>query len=138
MSIEAWMLIRKRDGFIRGVSQCAPSEESLQIAAIDGDEYVPMVRAAQLSASEEARKELEKVIAGQREHIRANSGRWADYESRRITELEERCRVMQEALTVAVKQNSHDMLMTGEEIRACEAALSHPMPDTQAEGGAKC
>jgi hypothetical protein len=29
-----------------------------------------------------------------------------------------------DALEVAVRQNSHDMLMTGEELRACEAALA--------------
>lgn len=29
-----------------------------------------------------------------------------------------------EALEIAVRQSSHDMLMTGEEIRACESALS--------------
>lgn len=29
-----------------------------------------------------------------------------------------------EALRVAVRQNSHDMLMTGEEIRKCESAIA--------------
>ena len=29
-----------------------------------------------------------------------------------------------EAMRLAVRQNSHDMLMTGEEIRACESALA--------------
>lgn len=28
------------------------------------------------------------------------------------------------ALRIAVRQNSHDMLMTGEELRACEAAIA--------------
>lgn len=28
------------------------------------------------------------------------------------------------ALKMAVRQNSHDMLMTGEELRACEAAIA--------------
>jgi hypothetical protein len=28
-----------------------------------------------------------------------------------------------EALKLAVRQNSHDMLMTGEELRKCEAAI---------------
>jgi hypothetical protein len=31
---------------------------------------------------------------------------------------------VREALRLAIRQNSHDMLMTGEEIRQCEAALS--------------
>jgi hypothetical protein len=34
-----------------------------------------------------------------------------------------------EALQLAVRQNSHDMLMTGEELRKCEAAIA------QATGG---
>jgi hypothetical protein len=29
-----------------------------------------------------------------------------------------------EALELAVRQNSHDMVMTGEELRTCEAALA--------------
>lgn len=29
-----------------------------------------------------------------------------------------------EALRIAVRQNSHDMLMTGEELRICESALA--------------
>ena len=29
-----------------------------------------------------------------------------------------------EALKLAVRQNSHDMLMTGEELRVCEAAIA--------------
>jgi hypothetical protein len=29
-----------------------------------------------------------------------------------------------EALKLAVRQNSHDMLMTGEELRKCEAAIA--------------
>lgn len=29
-----------------------------------------------------------------------------------------------EALRIAVRQNSHDMLMTGEELRLCEAAIA--------------
>lgn len=29
-----------------------------------------------------------------------------------------------EALRVAVRQNSHDMLMTGDELRTCEAAIA--------------
>ncbi|MFV0673623.1 hypothetical protein [Variovorax sp. tm] len=32
------------------------------------------------------------------------------------------------ALQLAVRQNSHDMLMTGEELRQCEAALSKAAP----------
>lgn len=32
-----------------------------------------------------------------------------------------------EALQLAVRQNSHDMLMTGEELRQCEAAISRAL-----------
>ena len=31
--------------------------------------------------------------------------------------------LLTEALRIAVRQNSHDMLMTGDELRRCEAAL---------------
>ena len=40
-----------------------------------------------------------------------------------ISELEERCATLTDALRLAVRQNSHDMLMTGDELRQCEAAL---------------
>ena len=35
----------------------------------------------------------------------------------------ERMENMKSALRIAVRQNSHDMLMTGDELRRCEAAL---------------
>ena len=38
-------------------------------------------------------------------------------------ELIERMEKMEAALRIAVWQNSHDMLMTGPELRQCEAAL---------------
>lgn len=40
-----------------------------------------------------------------------------------VSELEERCAVLTNALRLAVRQNSHDMLMTAEELRSCEAIL---------------
>ena len=38
-------------------------------------------------------------------------------------EMIERMEKMEAALRIAVRQNSHDMLMTGSELRQCEAAL---------------
>ena len=38
-------------------------------------------------------------------------------------EMIERMSKMEAALQIAVRQNSHDMLMTGDELRQCEAAL---------------
>lgn len=35
------------------------------------------------------------------------------------------------ALRIAVRQNSHDMLMTGEELRQCEAAIARATGDQQ-------
>jgi hypothetical protein len=35
----------------------------------------------------------------------------------------ERVRVLREALELAVRQNEHDMLMTGDEIRKCRTVL---------------
>ena len=40
-----------------------------------------------------------------------------------ISELEERCATLTDALRLAVRQNSHDMLLTAEELRWCEAIL---------------
>ena len=38
-------------------------------------------------------------------------------------ELIERMGKMEAALKIAMRQNSHDMLMTGDELRQCEAAM---------------
>ena len=38
-------------------------------------------------------------------------------------EMIDRMEKMEAALRIAVQQNSHDMLMTGSELRQCEAAL---------------
>ena len=38
-------------------------------------------------------------------------------------EMIERMEKMEAALRIAVRQNSHDMLMTGDELRQCEAAM---------------
>ena len=38
-------------------------------------------------------------------------------------EMIERMGKMEAALQIAMRQNSHDMLMTGDELRQCEAAL---------------
>ena len=44
---------------------------------------------------------------------------WALEKQARIREVE----AVKRALEVAVRQNEHDMLMTGEELRACRKAL---------------
>ena len=53
--------------------------------------------------------------------------------NRRSGQLVERVKELERALMVAVNQNEHDMLMTGEELRAARAALSKARPNT-AEG----
>lgn len=59
-------------------------------------------------------------------------GGWITYGLMR-TEMEERAANahliasapgLYQALALAVRQNSHDMLMTGDELRACESALA--------------
>lgn len=40
-----------------------------------------------------------------------------------VIEMIERMEKMEAALRIAVRQNSHDMLMTGDELRQCESAL---------------
>jgi hypothetical protein len=55
------------------------------------------------------------------EHLATLEPRWwiqAHYDA--IAQRDE----LLEALRVAVRQNSHGMLMTGEELRACEAAIA--------------
>lgn len=42
----------------------------------------------------------------------------------RVAALNERVRGLENALRIAVTQNEHDMVMTGEELRQCRAALS--------------
>ncbi len=50
------------------------------------------------------------------------TGYWeAAYELRRLHSVNAE---LLEALKLAVRQNSHDMLMTGEELRKCEAAIA--------------
>jgi len=38
----AWMLRKKSSGFVRGISAAKPDEETLQIARMEGDEWVPL------------------------------------------------------------------------------------------------
>lgn len=40
---------------------------------------------------------------------------------------------VRDALALAIRQNSHDMLMTGEEIRICEAALKSTAAPTESK-----
>ena len=47
----------------------------------------------------------------------------AAVEAVEAVEAIERMSKMEAALQIAVRQNSHDMLMTGDELRQCEAAL---------------
>ena len=45
-----------------------------------------------------------------------------------VRQLTERTAALRKVLELAIKQNSHDMLMTGEELRQCEAALAAQQP----------
>ena len=54
------------------------------------------------------------------EMVRADERKWCD-------------QAMRDALEVAVRQNEHDMLMTGEELRACRAALDALWPNVRAK-----
>jgi hypothetical protein len=53
-----------------------------------------------------------------------------------VRQLTEQLAELRKGLELAIKQNSHDMLMTGEELRECEAALAGtapaPMPAARA------
>lgn len=54
----AWMLTRKRDGFIRAIYNVKPTDEQLAIAEHDGDVYVPLTYAATVA---ELRAEVERL-----------------------------------------------------------------------------
>lgn len=66
-----------------------------------------------------------------------NSHLWYAWQARGELEAKEqlatyqaRVRELEEALRLAIKQNSCDMVLTGEEYRKCEKALSTTTPDT--------
>ena len=72
-------------------------------------------RTAWKEADKACRDLTEKVIPNLRESLEAAE--------KRTAKLEERCAVLTASLRLAVRQNNHDMLMTAEELRSCEATL---------------
>jgi hypothetical protein len=54
-----------------------------------------------------------------------------------IAEQAAKIEALRDALALAVRQNEHDMLMTGEELRACRAALLTGLPTIGAAMAAK-
>ena len=74
---------------------------------------------------------LERVLLRQKQHI-AELVKWEavfghlgtpDEVGNEWHKLVDRISKLEWALRLAVQQNSHDMLMTGDELRQCEAAL---------------
>ena len=53
----------------------------------------------------------------------------ADRLYKEVQALDERNAELLDALRLAVRQNSHDMLMTGEELRQCNAAIANAIGD---------
>lgn len=83
----AWMLTRKRDGFIRATYNVKPTDEQIAIAEHDGDVYVPLTYAAtvaELRAEVERLSEQLRYVADACEHETAR----ADAAERRVGELE--------------------------------------------------
>ena len=79
----------------------------------------------------ERNSRLEGVILRQKQHI-AELVKWEavfghlgtpDEVGNEWHKLLDRISKLERALHLAVQQNSHDMLMTGDELRQCEAAL---------------
>lgn len=54
----------------------------------------------------------------------AYASKWNSPQAERVRVLRDRAERLAEALRIAIRQNSHDMLMTGDELRQCEAAIS--------------
>lgn len=63
-------------------------------------------------------------LRAEKERVERNRDMWQSQCTRQAEQLTN----MREALRLAVRQNSHDMLMTGDEIRLCEAALVNEQP----------
>jgi hypothetical protein len=51
-------------------------------------------------------------------------GKLPEFAAAELRRLHEVNQELVEALELAVRQNNHDMVMTGEELRTCEAALA--------------
>ena len=58
-NVVAWMLTRKRDGFIRAIYNVKPTDEQIAIAEYDGDVYVPLTYAATVA---ELRAEVGRLV----------------------------------------------------------------------------
>ena len=58
----------------------------------------------------------------------------ADTEARWGDEARAEVAGLRKALAAAIRQNEHDMLMTGEELRAARAALGDKMPNAKVSG----
>lgn len=63
--------------------------------------------------------ELGRENASLREQIA-----WYEVSAQNLATVREQRDELLAALQMAVRQNSHDMLMTGEELRACEATIA--------------
>jgi hypothetical protein len=56
--------------------------------------------------------------------LEAFQAQWDKEHTEELILLRQTNQALVEALELAVRQNSHDMLMTGDELRTCEAALA--------------
>lgn len=94
--VVAWMLTRKRDGFIRAIYNVKPTDEQIAIAEYDGDVYVPLTYAAtvaELRAEVEKSYEFElnvKAELARQALLAASAESRADAAERRVGELERR------------------------------------------------
>lgn len=81
---------------------------------------IPMITAIAVEAMKQDDKDAE--MAQLRQYL--------DAAQRRGEELRAEVAGLRKALAAAIRQNEHDMLMTGEELRAARAALGDKTPTT--------
>lgn len=91
-------------------------------AAVSAAECEPLM------AEIEALRQDGSRLAADNAALRAELDEWqftnkVDELDRHVTRQAERIKVLEDALRKAIVQNEHDMLMTGEELRAARAAL---------------
>jgi len=70
------------------------------------------------------------TMTAERNDLNEINAQWVANLATELAASQAREQQLREALKMAVKQNGHDMLMTGEELRKCEATLDLPHDDT--------
>jgi hypothetical protein len=93
-------------------------------------------QAAQIAELTKERDQARWEVGYQRGMYQASQDQ-CDRQKTQIAERDAQIEALRDALAVAVRQNEHDMLMTGEELRTCRAALMTGLQTIDAAMAAK-